>query len=53
MTADYQLELTIEGSTTEIKGMLEIVGLYDGERPQYFSFIKVNAFCGRRRSLMR
>ena len=22
--------------------MLEIVGLYDGERPQYFSFIKVN-----------
>ncbi len=42
MTADYQLELTMEGTSAEIKDMLGIVGLYDGERPQYFSGIKVN-----------
>ena len=41
MTADYELELTMEGSMDELRSMLEVVGFYDGDRPQYFSCIKV------------
>ena len=42
MTADYQLDITMEGTTDELKSMLGVVGLYTGEKPQSFSFIKVS-----------
>ncbi len=42
MTASYQLELVLDGTISEIREMLQIVGLYDGERQQYFTDIEVN-----------
>ena len=42
MQADYKLELTIEGNADDLLRMLEIVGLYTGDRPQRFTDIIVN-----------
>ena len=42
MTADYQLDITMEGTTDELKNMLGVVGLYTGEKPQSFSSIRVS-----------
>lgn len=44
MTADYELKLELFGNPEQLKGMLEIVGLYtnDGGKPAYFTFIEVN-----------
>ena len=41
MTADYELKLTMEGSMDELRSMLEVVGFYTGDRPQWFSSIMV------------
>ena len=42
MTADYQLELTMKGTSEEFKGMLGVLALYTGDRPQSFSGIRVS-----------
>ncbi len=42
MTVDYQLAMVLEGDTEEIKRMLDVVGLYTGDRPQSFSFVQVS-----------
>ena len=42
MTADYQLELAMEGNIVELKSMLMVVGFYTGEREQSFSSVKVS-----------
>lgn len=43
MRAYYELELTMEGTSEEIKNMLEVLGLYEGERSAYFTSVAVNS----------
>lgn len=44
MTADFQLELSMEGNASEIKSMLEVVGQYgdNSKKAASFSFLCVN-----------
>lgn len=43
MTAEYEFEMTFEGSPKEIKRMLEVFGHYEGnDNLDYFTDIKVN-----------
>lgn len=43
MRAYYELELIMQGTTEEIKNMLEVLGLYEGERSAYFTSVAVNS----------
>ena len=43
MRAYYELELIMQGTTEEIKNMLEVLGLYEGERSAYFTSVDVNS----------
>lgn len=43
MRAYYELELIMQGATEEIKNMLEVLGLYEGERSAYFTSVAVNS----------